>query len=119
MISKGTFGEDENGNEPAAFSKLWIYEKGLNLIGASGFVPIITTLLSVMGCDYAAKPPVVLRDEDIVCWEGMWFLVSGEGPSLPTPPPPPPPRPSPKTPLHPALHPALPCPGSPRMPSPP
>jgi len=74
MISKGTFGEDENGNEPAAFTKLWLYEKGLNLIGASLFVPIITTLLSVLGCDYEADPPVVLRDESIACWEGIWFL---------------------------------------------
>ena len=74
MISKGTFGEDENGNEPEAFTKLWLYEKGLNLIGQSLFVPIITTLLSVMGCDYESDPPVVLRDDSIQCWDGIWWL---------------------------------------------
>eukprot|EP00742_Colponemidia_sp_Colp-10_P006390 GILJ01006848.1.p1 GENE.GILJ01006848.1~~GILJ01006848.1.p1 ORF type:complete len:2332 (+),score=340.34 GILJ01006848.1:41-7036(+) len=73
LAKRGILGTDVNGQPHKLFSKGFFHHMFLNVLGASLYLPVIKTMISVLACDYSEEPWTLLRD-GMSCWDGVHYL---------------------------------------------
>eukprot|EP00743_Colponemidia_sp_Colp-15_P008813 GILK01009620.1.p1 GENE.GILK01009620.1~~GILK01009620.1.p1 ORF type:complete len:1562 (-),score=246.10 GILK01009620.1:30-4637(-) len=73
LAKRGILGTDVNGQPHKLFSKGFFHHMFLNVLGASLYLPVIKTMISVLACDYSESPWMLLK-YDMSCWDGVHYL---------------------------------------------
>eukprot|EP00742_Colponemidia_sp_Colp-10_P007618 GILJ01008210.1.p1 GENE.GILJ01008210.1~~GILJ01008210.1.p1 ORF type:complete len:1667 (-),score=254.38 GILJ01008210.1:106-4890(-) len=73
LAKEGRLGMTKDGDNAVFPSKMFLFTQIVFTLGVTMYIPVLSTLLSALACNYSVDPWVLYRSEGIECWQGIHF----------------------------------------------
>eukprot|EP00743_Colponemidia_sp_Colp-15_P007867 GILK01008520.1.p1 GENE.GILK01008520.1~~GILK01008520.1.p1 ORF type:complete len:849 (+),score=146.17 GILK01008520.1:246-2792(+) len=73
LAKEGRLGMTKDGDNAAFPSKMFFFTQTVFSLGVTMYIPLLSTLLSALACNYSVDPWVLYRSDGIECWQGVHF----------------------------------------------